>query len=434
MIKRCRRMMTVTTLSFVLLLFAASVAGAKTTIRIAQPYDETHKVHEAMLKVAAGFEARYPEYSVQVESSYSGEKVKIAVATNDPPDIYYQWLCVPWGADGLFQPLNSYIAKYGIKSGDFVPAAWNQNIWQGNIYALPLHIDTNFALLWNKDHFGEAGLNPDVPPKTTTQFDDYFKKLTRSDSAGTPQRLAMVPWYVYGNPNTVFTWGWIFGGDFYDYVNDKATAHDPRIVQALEYIADYYSGYLAAFNSLNQGINSTGYGSYTIARVANGRDSMAFTIPSGYFAILENFPNLDIGTGMMFVHPGSDITNPTWIGGFSLGILTGAKQPEAAFELIRYMTSDPEGIALYAETANHMPANIMAPALRKLGADPKWRVFTEIAVSTVRFRPAIPVLESYQQQLGAILPKVLSKQVTAQGALEELSKIVDATIADRYRK
>ncbi len=432
MMMQSRHKVTITTCTLFLLLLFASMVSAKTTIRIAHPYDETHKVHEAMVKVAAGFTARYPEYSVQVDSSYSGDKVKIAVAANDSPDIYYQWLCVPWGADGLFLPLNEYIAKYDVKSVDFVPAAWNQNIWQGNIYALPLHVDTNFALMWNKDHFAEVGVDPDVPPRTTTQFDEYYKKLTRFDSAGTAQRLAMVPWYVYGNPNTVFTWGWIFGGDFYDYANNKASAHDPKIVQALEYLADYYSGYLAAFNATNQGINSTGFGSYTIARVANGRDSMAFTIPSGYFAVLEQFPDLNIGTGMMFVHPDSEISNPTWIGGFSLGILAGAKQPDAAFELIRYMTCDPEGIAYYAETANHMPANITAPALRKLGADPKWRVFTEIAVSTVRYRPAIPVLESYQQQLGAVLPRILSRQVSAQAALEDLSKIVDATIAERY--
>ncbi|HHT27899.1 MAG TPA: hypothetical protein GXZ82_11715, partial [Firmicutes bacterium] len=56
----------------------------------------------------------------------------------------------------------------------------------------------------------------------------------------------------------------------------------------------------------------------------------------------------------------------------------------------------------------------------------------EIAVSTVRYRPAIPVLESYQQQLGAVLPRILSRQVSAQAALEDLSKIVDATIAERY--
>lgn len=428
MIGKRRQTIWLLVLAVSCILVFAQAAGAKTVIRISHKYDETNKVHKGFQNVIKGFEAKYPEYTVQIDAGFSDDKVKMSVAAGDPPDINYQWLCAPWGADGVFQPLNSYIAKYKVNSGDFVPAAWNQNVYRNNVYALPLYIDTNFAMLWLKAKFAEVGIPPNQPPKTVADFDAYFKKLTRFDSNGVPYQMGMTPWTIYGNANTIFTWGWIFGGDFYDYQARKATMHDPRIVKALDYLTDYFERYANVYDVLGKGI-PTGYGRFT-----SGREAISFSTPSGALTTLEQFPDLEIGISRMFSDPESGVENPTWIGGFSLGIPTGAKQPEGAFKLIEYMTNDPEGIALWSDYASWMPANIKSPTFRKLGSDPKWRVFTEIAVSTVRYRPAIPMLEAINSQFTALLPKILRRQVLAQAAMEEVSKLVDLEMAQRYSK
>jgi multiple sugar transport system substrate-binding protein len=314
-----------------------------------------------------------------------------------------------------------------VNSKDFVPAAWDQNVWRGNVYALPLYIDTNFAMLWNKVKYAEAGLNPDRALQTVPEFDSASKKLTRFDSNGKPTQMAMAPWTVYGNPNTIFTWGWIFGGDFYNVKTGKATLHDDKIVKALDYLTDYWERYNDVYTELGKSI-PTGYGRFTA-----GRDIMSFSTPSGSLTTIEKFPDMQIGIARMFHDPESGIDNPTWIGGFSLGIPTGAKNAEAAFKLIEYMTVDPEGIALWSESSSWMPANIKAPTFRKLGTDPKWRVFTDIAVSTVRYRPAIPMLEAMQNKMNEVYPKILRRQVLARPAMEEISNFVDNEMATRYK-
>lgn len=409
------------------MLLATQVSAAKTVIRISHKYDEANKVHIGFQNVAKGFMAKYPEYDVQIDAGFTDDKIKVSVAAGNPPDINYQWLCAPWGADGVFQPLNQFISKYHVNSKDFVPAAWDQNVWRGNVYALPLYIDTNFAMLWNKVKYAEAGLNPDRALQTVPEFDSASKKLTRFDSNGKPTQMAMAPWTVYGNPNTIFTWGWIFGGDFYNVKTGKATLHDDKIVKALDYLTDYWERYNDVYTELGKSI-PTGYGRFTA-----GRDAMAFSTPSGSLTTIEQFPDMQIGIARMFHDPESGIDNPTWIGGFSLGIPTGAKNAEAAFKLIEYMTVDPEGIALWSESSSWMPANIKAPAFRKLGADPKWRVFTDIAVSTVRYRPAIPMLEAMQKKMNDVYPKILRRQVLARPAMEEISNFVDSEMATRYK-
>ena len=46
-------------------------------------------------------------------------------------------------------------------------------------------------------------------------------------------RIGLVPWGVYGRANSLFTWGWAFGGEFYDAAQGRVTATDPDVVRAL---------------------------------------------------------------------------------------------------------------------------------------------------------------------------------------------------------
>ena len=44
------------------------------------------------------------------------------------------------------------------------------------------------------------------------QMNDKIAKITD----GHIERLGYIPWIVYGSSNSMFTWGWVFGGSFYD--------------------------------------------------------------------------------------------------------------------------------------------------------------------------------------------------------------------------
>ena len=48
---------------------------------------------------------------------------------------------------------------------DYVPAAIDYVTWDGKLWGIPYRIETH-GVIYNKDHFKEAGLDPDKPPKT----------------------------------------------------------------------------------------------------------------------------------------------------------------------------------------------------------------------------------------------------------------------------
>lgn len=413
---------------FLTVLLSVNVQAAqkpKTVVRIAHKWDENNKWHLAFNNAAAAFMQKYPDISVQVETAWIEDKYKVGVATGEAPDIYLLWDSPTWGAGGYVQAVDQLAAQFNVRRSDFVPAAWDQYSWRGKLYAVPIQIDPNFGLVWNKTLFAEAGLHPDRAPATVQEFDQYFKRLTKFNSDGTPVRLGMTPWNVYGT-NGVYTWGWLFGGEWYDYAAGKATAHHPGNIQALEYLTDYFQRYSSAFDALGKGI-PTG-----MSRFTSGREAMQLLTPSATFMTMQANKDMSLGIGKMFNNPQVGVQNAAWIGGYALGLTAGCKHPAEAFQLIQYLTADPTGIALFAEPGSWMPANMKAPYFRELGSDPLWRVFTETAMSTVRYRPAIPALGTYNTQLNALFPKIIRRQITPNAAMEELSKMIDLEIATKY--
>ena len=69
----------------------------------------------------------------------------------------------------------------------FVDVAVQDLMLGGQIYALPIYIDT-LALYYNKDLFNTAGITS--PPKTWEEFNDAVKGLTSFDSRGNISRAA----------------------------------------------------------------------------------------------------------------------------------------------------------------------------------------------------------------------------------------------------
>ena len=59
-----------------------------------------------------------------------------------------------------------------------------------------------YGLTWNKDHFKEAGLDPEKPPRTWDEFRDYAKKLTKKDAQGNITRVGYAIRHV-GHPHGI---------------------------------------------------------------------------------------------------------------------------------------------------------------------------------------------------------------------------------------
>jgi len=72
----------------------------------------------------------------------------------------------------------------------------------GKVYELPCGGTDIYQNTYNKNMFREAGLDPDRPPETWTEFRDYAKRLTKYDSEGKITRVGFAIRYM-GHPHGV---------------------------------------------------------------------------------------------------------------------------------------------------------------------------------------------------------------------------------------
>lgn len=258
---------------------------------------------------------------------------------------------------------------------------------------MTLHVDPNFPLVWNKQMFAVAGLDAERGPETLAEYEEYFRKLTRTDGDRLVQfghRL----WDVYGGANTIYTWGWIFGGEFYDPESRRVTAADPRNVEALEFIRDYYERYQA----------------YLTPEITfpTGMEAMRFATAAAVQQWRERYPEIEMGASFMPYREGSGSPNPSWIGGHAIGILPDAPNPDLGWEFIRFITATEEGTLAFAQASGAIPAYLPSPAHQAFLADPITTVYLEIAQRARYVRPAIPVIADYGVHLDEAFHSVLN--------------------------
>jgi sn-glycerol 3-phosphate transport system substrate-binding protein len=179
---------------------------------------------------------------VEVVPVYSGDydptmqKVQTAVMGGNPPDIAIVEISeMPslLAMDAIVE-LDAYVRGEG--SGwlrDFFPAFLQNSYSDGKFYAVPFQRSTP-VFYWNKDAFKDAGLDPDRPPATWEELEDYARKLVKRDAAGTVQRWGVT---ISGGWND-----WLFeafvrqnGGELLNYERRQLRFDTPEAVEALRF-------------------------------------------------------------------------------------------------------------------------------------------------------------------------------------------------------
>jgi multiple sugar transport system permease protein len=137
-------------------------------------------------------------------------------------------------------PLDDFLAKESgidaVRREDFYPATWNEALYQGKIYAIPTGVDDRM-LLYSKEAFRDAGMDPEKPPRTWEELRDAAKKLTKLNADGTYKRIGFIP--NYGN-SWLYLYSWQNGGEFLSPDTRTVTLANDRTVGALDYMVSLY--------------------------------------------------------------------------------------------------------------------------------------------------------------------------------------------------
>ncbi|MDB5077391.1 MAG: extracellular solute-binding protein family 1 [Chloroflexi bacterium] len=114
------------------------------------------------------------------------------------PDIQYLW----GGINTLAEAWPGYI----VPMSDYLPAGelkhylnTSEDTYNGKVWSAPWYTQPSFPLLYNKDFFKRAGLDPNNPPQTWSQFLAACAKL---------KKLGVTP--IAGGLQDGFYGGWLF--------------------------------------------------------------------------------------------------------------------------------------------------------------------------------------------------------------------------------
>jgi len=344
------------------------------------------------------------------------QKFFLAVAAGAPPDVTFVdgTQVTEWAARGALEPIEDLVEEAGLGPDDFWEPCWKQCMYKGHIYAMTFCVDPNFAFAWNKDVFREVGLDPERPPRTLSELDEYAEKIFAFDKTGRMTRIGFVPWWTgFINANALYTWGWAFGGRFYDPETDRITCDDPKIVEALEWMLSYKDKYgITSINSLREG-----FGTGAEDPFFTGLIGLSFAHTSTIINAKQYAPDLDYGLSPFPTPEPGMADQSTWVGGWCVGIPKGARHKREAFEFIKWLcTSDEAGMTLITRSAQFTGYKKSA-ALDAAAKDPKLRVMLEVLEHAKHQRPVIPVQAFYFEAMNNAVEYALFDQMTPKEAL-----------------
>lgn len=305
------------------------------------------------------------------------QKFLTAVVGNVPPDLFeYFGSVAQWSTRGALMPLDEFMERDGFDRSSVFEALWEEMMWNGRTYAIPTGT-ANEAFYWNKAHFREAGLDPDRPPETWEELEEYAVRLTRYRDDGSIDRAGYIPGYWSPTPGALFlNWPVQLGARFLSGDGTRARLADEANRRALEWEGRLFER--LGRRALIEKRASFGYGSQH--GFMSGQLSMLVQKSSFVQEIAMFAPDMDYGVAPLPVPEGGRrgvIAGSVWI-----GIPEGAENPEAAWEFIKYYTSSDVQTRLAEWTAERnlaafFPANVEAansPAVQGL---PHMDVFVE---------------------------------------------------------
>jgi len=325
-------------------------------------------------------------------------KLTTAVRGGTGPDVYEldRFTVAERAAAGVLEDLTPFGAAD--LASNYLDFAWKEALFKGKPYALPDDTDAR-VLYYNKDLMQAAGVDPsqlDISKGAPTV--DLVRTIAMKLNKKVNGKYTVVGFAPRLNQGWHYTWGFAFGGSFFDSTACKVTPDDPKIVDAFKTMFWDWAGALGV-NDL-QTFEST-YAPDT-PPLPQAQDAFLTghlgMVVSGDWVlglIAKYAPNLHYGiTYIPVPHQGD--TPATWAGGWSVVIPKGAKNAKGGWDFMKFFAGE-AGQRTYTQETTHMPTwkSLLDDTALFPGDHALFRKQLDVAHS----RPALPVGALYWDQL-----------------------------------
>jgi multiple sugar transport system substrate-binding protein len=381
---------------------ATDDASKPVTISFWHPWSAPNEVKAITANVKA-FEKAHPNITVKMVGNVDADKVNQALRAGGPsaPDVVASPETSNVGkfcSSGVFADLRPFLKKSNIDAAKTFPKAMlNYTQFKGNQCSLPLLGDA-YGLYYNKTAFKAAGIAS--PPKTLSEFKADAVKLTKTNGS-TYSQLGFMP-NLHGYEITVPHLAAQWGPTYFAPDGKSNVAKDPAFKDLFTWQTDMVKS-LGGFARLEK-YRAT-FGDEWSAKNPFQTGQIAMQIDGEWRGgmIEDAGAKFDWGVAPF---PVPDNQAQTYGKGFLTGTIIGvastsAKQ-NAAWELVKYMTTNTDAVVSFANAINNVPSTFAALSSPKLKDDIAMRTFVKIAQNRYsNTTPAAVNGSAYQDTLQA---------------------------------
>jgi len=369
------------------------------------------------------FEADNPNIHIElqyVNSDYALQKATVAIQGNKQPDISYQYgTNMPQLATSpKLVDLTDRVNEGDYNWDDFFQGEQAVATVDGRVLGVPALVD-NLAVVYNKDLFKKAGLEPPGEDWTWDELRADAKAIT--DPANNVFGLVFP---ADGSETMVWQYEamlWEAGGNILNPDNTKAIFNEAPGVQALDMLT-----------SINQDGSM-----YLDFKPDSGKSGQLFN--SGNIGMiitgpwdLSGFPDVNYDVQFMpaFESGGSHQT----IAGPDNWVIfdNGQERVDAAWKFLSFMTS-PDQVLQDSLDTSHLPTRASVaemPAFDEFYTKyPGTEVFVKNLDNVLQARPQVPQYPRISSALGQALIAAIQGQASSQDALNQAAEQSDGFLA-----
>lgn len=302
------------------------------------------------------FEVEHPEITIKAQYVPTGDalvqKLITAIQSQTAPDI--SWIHADF-LDKLVEARAIYRMEEFIKGAkgltddeinDIFQPLLQSASWRDTLYALPMEA-TSLALLYNKELFRQAGLNPNHPPQNWEELREFAKKLTvdKDGNGKFDQHGFLVPVFpASGDLNIwmILQWTpflWQAGGYEINPEQTEVLFNSEAGVQALTLWKNMYEELGMRTFSM---AHDMAFASQHLAMVLDG----PWNLPR-----YREMKNVDWAVAPL---PAGPAKRATYLAGEHLAIFKQSKHPQAAWTFVRWILQ-PETQAMFSMKSGYLP-------------------------------------------------------------------------------
>jgi multiple sugar transport system substrate-binding protein len=329
---------------------------------------------KAFDETLAGFQKKFPWITVKPTKAVQDSQILQSVRGGNPPDVALSFTTdsvAEFCKAGIFQDLNPYLKASGIDPASLFPkviAEYTQ--YQGKRCVMPMLADA-YGLYYNK-----TLMKGHQPPKTMSELADLAKKLTVKDDKGDIKVAGFVPTSQMYENAPIHT-GVMVGGKWTNPDGTSAIGSDPQWKKLMTWQKDLTDWY--GYDRLEKFRKSFGDEWSAENPFTTGKVAMAIDGEWRTAMLAADAPDLDYGTAPLPVADDQPQRyGAGYITGTVIGIPRGAKHAEAAWELVKYLTTDTGSLVTLSNAIRNVPSTLPALQSPDLKKDPNFQTFLDV--------------------------------------------------------